>query len=223
MILVLLAAAPVTAGVITNPDITSLLLDFDSGVDDFGSSSGDLRFTGPGGFEVLFTDDNSAGTSPAYGVHITNTNPGNIQVGTSDLVLGTLDPSNTHSSGIVALFSRGAEAVQFFDSDDDSTLKTLFAFDQTGNLIGQSPASSQVTFSIDTSMTGGTAIWSVEFDTEIGSAGGFSDGTVFTIDDFCVDYLTVIPEPAQVSSAFAIVVLLLGVGRRSRKPGSPRC
>ncbi|MCK4627042.1 MAG: hypothetical protein KAV00_17145, partial [Phycisphaerae bacterium] len=168
-------------------------LDFNSGVDSLGNSQGDLVFNGSGAFQVTFTDDDSSGSNGgnAGGVHISNINYGNIKVGTGDLVLGAFNsfdgPNNYHSSGIVAHFSHGVELVQLDDTDDDGTLKTLFAFDEGGALIGQTAAGSQITFQIDISMTGGTLIHSVEFDTQAGSAGGSYDGTVFTIDNFHVE------------------------------------
>ena len=60
-------------------------LNFNSGVDDFGNSTGSLVFGGAGTFLVTFADDDSAGTSggDADGVHITNANYGNIKVGSA--------------------------------------------------------------------------------------------------------------------------------------------
>lgn len=177
-------------------------LDFNSGVDQNGNAEGDLVFTGPGGFEVLFTDDDSDGAfgGDANGVHITNLNHGNIKVGLDDLVLGALNsftgPNNWHSSGIVARFSQGVERVNLFDTDNDGTFKTLFAFDETGALIGQTDAGTMQSFSIDTTMTGGALIHSIEFDAEAGTAGGSLEGIVFTIDDFQVQYAI---EPTRTS------------------------
>jgi hypothetical protein len=97
------------------------------------AAGSDLIATGPGSFSITFTDDKSGS---ANGVHVTNQNPGNVKVGSgSDFVLGATD--GFHSSGIVAQFSQGVTSVSFFDSDDDLTGKTLFAFDQFGSLIGQ--------------------------------------------------------------------------------------
>ena len=199
--------------------LNTLFIDFNNGLDDEGKSSGDLNFFSGDGFSVTFTDDNSAGTVPAYGTEITNTNPGNIKVGSgSDFVLGTLDPNATHSSGIVALFSHGAESVSFFDSDDDSTLKSLYAFDEFGTLIGQTSPSSRTTFLIDTTATGGTPIRSIEFDTAPGTVGGFSDGTVFTIDDFGVEFSSPIPESSSAPLSFGLFVFLCAaIHARSRR------
>ncbi|UCE61997.1 MAG: hypothetical protein JSU63_09760, partial [Phycisphaerales bacterium] len=73
------------------------------------------------------------------------------------------------------------------DTDDDTTPKTLYAFDQAGTLISQTAGASQITFQIDTSMTGGVPIYSIEFDSAPGTAGGANDGIVFTIDNFYVE------------------------------------
>jgi len=179
---------PLSEGATTLIDI-----DFNSGTDSFVISQGTLIFNGENGFQVSFTDDESAGSygGNADGVHITNENYGNIKVGTSDLVLGAFNTyngsQNYHSSGIVAVFNRGVELVRFLDTDDDGTTKTLYAFDANGELIGQTAASSQIIFQIDTSMTGGELIHKIEFDTEPGIAGGSFDGTYFTIDDFYVE------------------------------------
>ena len=92
---------------------------------------------------------------------------------------------NLHSSGIVARFNQGAQVVSFDDTDDDGTLKALFAFDAAGTLIGQSVFASQTTVEVQSVRDcGGQLIYSVEFDTLAGPAGGASDGTVFTIDNF---------------------------------------
>lgn len=173
---------------------TTIDIDFNAGVDSFGNSQGDLRFTGTDGFQVIFTDDNSNGAQggDADGVHITNTNFGNIKVGTNDLVLGAFNdfhPSgnNFHTSGIVARFNQGATLVSFDDTDDDGTLKALFAFDQFGTLISQSAFASQIPVVVEAPTTGihaGKLIFSVEFDTAPGTAGGSLDGTFFTIDNF---------------------------------------
>lgn len=192
-------------------------IDFNSGLSN--ESGGELTYNGSGGFQVTFTDDGSSGTwgGEANGVHITNRNNGNIKYGSeTDFVLGAFNsldgaewgpsPANRHSSGIVANFNQGAELVSFFDSDNDSTVKSLFAFDQAGNLIYQSAAATRQTFLVDTSMTlGNSLIYSVEFDTQAGTAGGSFDGTYFTIDDFHVEYSPSIPEPAP------IALLLIGV------------
>jgi len=178
-----------------------LLIDFNAGVDSFGNSAGELVFNGPNGFQVRFTDDESSGSDGgnANGVHISNLNYGNIRVGTSNLVLGAQNDFlsggtiNRHSSGIVGNFSQGAQRVSFFDTDDDTTQKSLFAFDALGNLIGQTAPGSRQTFSIDSSMTGGRLIYSIEFDTQPGTAGGSFDGTYFTIDDFQVEYFANCP------------------------------
>jgi len=170
-------------------------IDFNSGLDSENKSEGNLIFYGLEGFQVIFTDDNSDGDhgGNANGVHITNKDTGNIKLGlTDDFVLGALntnysDDQNFHSSGIVAEFSCGVELVKFFDTDDDTTVKTLYAFDKDGNLIGNTQAGSQITFQIDTSMTGGKLIHKIEFDTLAGADGGSHDGTFFTIDDFIVE------------------------------------
>ena len=61
-------------------------------------------------------------------MHVTNQGPGNIKAGSgADFVLGATD--GDHSSGIVAQFSPRVSSISFFDSDDDFTGKTLFAFD----------------------------------------------------------------------------------------------
>ncbi len=175
---------------IADEDPFTLNIDFDSGVDDTGASQGDLVFNGPNGFQIRFTDDDSSGDQ-ADGVHITNQNFGNVKAGsTTDFVLGAFNaPSgvnNFHTSGIVAQFSWGVESISFFDTDDDATTKTLFAFDADGNVIAQTEAGTQQPFTLSTADTGGQLIWSVEFDTQSGTAGGSNDGTFFTIDDFSV-------------------------------------
>ncbi len=210
---------------------TSLDLNFNSEIDSNGNSQGNLVFNGPNGFQVVFTDDGSNGVwgGKANGVHITNLGAGNIKVGTTDLVLGAFNNfvgvNNYHSSGIVAMFNQGVDQVSFFDTDDDSTTKALFAFDQLGNLIGQTSAGSQIPFAISTANTGGVLIYKVEFDTAAGTAGGSNDSTYFTIDNFHVEYTpstSPVPEPA--------IMLLFGTGiaglagtrlrsRRSRRLG----
>ena len=168
-------------------------IDFNNGLDSFENSQGTLIFNGVEGLQVSFTDDDSNSTvaGNANGVHITNQNYGNIKVGSDDLVLGAYNSyngqNNYHSSGIVATFSYGIELVSFLDTDNDYTKKTLFAFDNEGNLIGQTNAASQTIFQIDTSITGGKLIYKVEFDTSAGVLGGASDSTVFTIDNFHVE------------------------------------
>ena len=165
-------------------------IDFNSGVDSLGNSQGVLEFHGTDGFVVYITDDDSTGTGgDADGVHITNIGYGNIKAGSgTDFVLGAYNTFNNglnyHTSGIVASFNQGATLVSFDDTDDDGTVKALFAYDQFGNLIGQSPFASQVPVVVDTTMTGGALIYSVEFDTAAGTAGGANDGTYFTIDNF---------------------------------------
>ena len=212
----------------------TLDLDFNSGLDDIGNSTGNLLFNGPGGFQVTFTDDESSGGTGgnANGVHINNINHGNIKVGSStDFVLGAFNNNdcgifvNCHTSGIVANFRQGVTLVRFFDSDDDLTTKTLFAFDQFGGLIGQTQANSQKTFEISLTSespaagplgTGGQLIHSIEFDTQAGTAGGAADGTFFTIDDFHVEY-DAIPEPSSLV-LFALGVLgLSGYAYRQRR------
>lgn len=177
----------------TPPETVQLDINFNAGVDDFGMSQGQLVFNGPNGFQVTFTDDDSTGPSgDADGVHITNMNSGNIKVGSpDDFVLGAYNTpggnTNPHSSGIVAMFNQGIDLVSLFDSDDDGTLKTLYAFDIDGNLIGQTVAGSQQQFTLTPEDTGGVPIYSVEFDTAPGMAGGSADGTFFTIDNFYVE------------------------------------
>ncbi|MHC4696266.1 MAG: CARDB domain-containing protein, partial [Planctomycetota bacterium] len=182
-------------------DVTVLIdLDFNSGIDDLGSSQGDLFFdSGCGDFSVTFTDDGSTGNhGEADGVHISDIGYGNVKAGTGDLVLGAYNdfdgPFNHHSSGIVARFNRGVQLVRLDDTDDDTTLKTLFAFDEIGSLIGQTAPGSQITFQVDTSMTNGRFIYAVEFDSAAGTAGGAADGIVFTIDNFHVEGNMVAPQ-----------------------------
>ncbi|MEM8640992.1 MAG: hypothetical protein AAGG51_19595 [Cyanobacteria bacterium P01_G01_bin.54] len=191
-----------------------LSLDFNSGLSNF--SGGDLSFSDANGFEVTFTDDNSTGSvgGDADGVHITNLNHGNIKVGSpDDFVLGAFNSFsgtvNPHSSGIVALFSQGVESVYFFDTDNDGTHKHLFAFNEIGELIYQSAPGTRQTFFADTTMTtGNSLIYSIEFDTKSGTAGGSFDGTVFTIDDFRVEYSTTsVPEPSTILSSMGIISL----------------
>ena len=188
------------------PQGTSTIdIDFNTGVDDFGESQGTLRFTGKNGFVVYFTSDKSNGNHGglARGVHITNKNYGNCHASnncayapssSSNLVLGALNAPydvnsiNVHSSGIVAVFNQGATRVSFQDSDDDGTKKAVFAYNKDGELIGQSAFASRQAVAIDTSQTtGGQLIYAVEFDTGSGSDGGSNDGTYFTVDDFHVE------------------------------------
>ena len=183
-------------------EINYINIDFNSGVDSDGNSEGNLHFEGTNGFHVIFTDDNSNGSSggDANGVHITNYNYGNIKVGQDDYVLGALNSwanatNNYHSSGIIATFNQGARLVSFDDTDNDGTTKALFAYDEFDNLIGQSPFRSQVPVVVDTSMTGGKLIYKVEFDTAAGTAGGSNDGTVFTIDNFYAE-----TDPTEVAN-----------------------
>lgn len=178
--------------VLGNADTLNIInINFNSGIDSYGNSNGLLHFAGSNGFEVYFTDDDSNGSygGDANGVHISNQNYGNAKVGSSDLVLGAYNnyngSYNYHSSGVIASFNQGARKVSFDDTDDDSTVKALFAYDQYNNLIGQSPFASRTTVVIDTTMTlGGALIYKVEFDTAAGTAGGSYDGTYFTIDNF---------------------------------------
>lgn len=216
----------------------SLLLDFNGGQDSHGSSEGLLKFNGAYGFNVTFDDDGSDGYygGQADGVHITNQNWGNEKAYTDDLVLGAWNtgyswngqPGNFHSSGIVANFSQGVTKVSLFDTDNDDTVKRLFAFDVDGNLIYQTAAMTQTTFMIDTSMTGGELIHSVEFDTEAGIAGGAADGYYFTLDDFYVEYdadptgfgtNTPVPEPATLAF-LAMGAAAAGVRARRRRQGA---
>ena len=191
---------------------TTLDLNFNTGLSN--QAGGDLVFSGPGGFLVTFTDDNSNGTfgGNANGVHVNNINFGNIKVGNpADFVLGAFNnfsgSNNFHSSGIVAMFNQGVESVSFFDTDDDSTTKRLFAFNESGALIYQSAPGTQLTFTVDTSMTSGNSlIHSIEFDTQAGTAGGSFDGTFFTIDNFRVQYSTAVPEPATLALMFTGLV-----------------
>ncbi len=202
-------------------------LDFNSGVDSLGSSAGNLVFQGPGGFSVTFTDDLTDGVhgGKADGTQITDLGWGNVKAGTGDLVLAANNDSidathNWHSSGIVANFSQGVDRVSFDDTDDDGTLKALFAFDQSHQVIGQTGFASMVPFSIDTAMTGGLPIYSVEFDTMAGGGGGSIDNVYFSLDNFHVEYASIeapVPEPAT------LALLALGAGltglaaRRKRK------
>jgi len=174
-----------------------LNIDFNNTTDDYGNDNGNLRFNGPGGFLVTFTDDDSDGAygGQAEGVHITNQLLGNIKSGSqSDFVLGAFDnpysggPARYHSSGIVANFNMGVVLVRFLDTDNDSTVKALFAFDENGTELYRTAHDTQVTFQIDTTMTGGELIHSIEFDTEPGTSGGSTDDTYFTIDNFHVEY-----------------------------------
>lgn len=173
----------------------TFVIDFNSGTDSMGNAQGDLVFESPSGFVVTFTDDDSTGGfgGDANGVHINTIGYGNNKAGSgTDYVLGAFNAPdgalNFHSSGIVATFSEGADSVSVLDTDDDSTTKILFAYDQNGALIGQTAPGSQSVFTLSTANTGGTAIWGVEFDTQSGTAGGASDGTYFTIDDFVVNF-----------------------------------
>lgn len=228
-----LVASAVALGSVT-AHAGAITIDFnvDSGnnTDIFGNSSGDLYFTGSDGFQVIFTDDNSSGGSGgnANGVRISNQNFGNIKVGDSnDFVLGANNSfhssgNNFHSSGIVATFNQGATLVSFDDTDNDGTQKALFAFDENGNLIGQSAFASQTTVVVDTSLTGGALIYKVEFDTLPGTAGGSFDGTVFTIDNFHVEGVSPdnqidigFPVPAP-GALFILGAGLLGLGLRRR-------
>ena len=170
-----------------------VFLDFNSGVDHEGRSQGDLVFVGDGGLVIVFVDDDSSGSygGDADGVHISNLDYGNDKDGSDDLVLGAYNSavggSNYHSSGIVARFSHGMQRVSLECTDDDSTTKTLFAFDEDGKQIGKTAAGSRRPFVVDTTMTNGGLIYSVEFDTKAGTAGGSFDGTYFTIDNFKVE------------------------------------
>ena len=69
-------------------------------------------------------------------------------------------------------------------SGDDETKKSLFAYDEDGNFIGQSEPASQVPVVVTSEMCGGKLIYAVEFDTLPGAAGGSNDGTVFLSSDF---------------------------------------
>ena len=198
---------------------TLIDLDFNSGVDALGNSQGDLIFNGIDGFQMTLTDDDSNGGrgGDADGVHISNKHYANAKVGSSDLVVGAyndwIGADNYHSSGIVAKFNKGVDLVRLFDTDNDATTKTLYAFDQAGTLIGQTAAGSKITFTISVADTDNVPIWSVEFDTLPGSLGGSLDGTYFTMDDFYVEG-PVAPEPATLS-----LLALGGVAlvRRKRK------
>ncbi len=197
----------------------TVLLDFNSQQDDLSQSHGDLVFIGPKGFQITFTDDESNGTSGgnAAGVHLTNDNFGNIKVGSqNDFVLGafntTTGPNNFHTSGIVAQFSKGVDSVSFDDTDDDTSQKTLFAYDAEGTLIGQTASDSMTRFSINTSATGGRLIHSVEFDTEPGTAGGSFDGTYFTIDNFEVTYRSAEAPLPSVDGDGVTIDLYNGIG-----------
>ena len=160
-------------------------------------------------------------------MHITNRNNGNIKVGSvDDFVLGAFNdsgvepptPSNRHSSGIVAFFSQGVDSCSLFDTDNDTTTKSLFAFDASGSLIFQSAAANQITFSVNTSQTVGNAlIHSIEFDTLAGTAGGSFDGTFFTIDNVHIEFEP-IPEPSSLALLSIGAFGLFGYGwQRKRK------
>lgn len=82
------------------------------------------------------------------------------------------------------------------DTDDDDSAKTLFAFGASGDLMFQTVTTAGGKIAIDTSSTNGALIHSIEFDTEVGIAGGAMDGTYFTIDNFHVD----VPEPCVAPS-----------------------
>ena len=218
--LIFLFALLIAAGNIYASNIINI--DFNSGVDSYGNSTGVLHFIGTNGFNVYFTDDDSNGSygGDANGVHITNQNAGNIKVGSStDLVLGAYNnyyssSNNYHSSGIIATFNQGATKVSFDDTDDDGTLKALFAYDQYNNLIGQSVYASQQPVVVDTSMTGGVLIYKVEFDTLPGTSGGSYDGTYFTIDNFYAeaDPTQVAPPPGiTLPEPGTYMLLLLGL------------
>lgn len=212
-----------------NADTLNIIsINFNTGFDSHGVSSGLLHFNGTNGFEVYFTDDDSNGGygGNANGVHISNQNYGNAKVGTSDLVLGAYNnyngSYNYHSSGIVASFNQGARKVSFDDTDDDGTVKALFAYDQYNNLIGQSPFASRTTVVVDTTMTNGKLIYKVEFDTAGGTAGGSNDGTYFTIDNFYAEaYIEQtatppginVPEP---STWFMILFAFAGLAFRKK-------
>ncbi len=211
-------------------------IDFNAGVDSLGNSSGILQFNGTNGFKVFFTDDDSDGTGPgtANGVEITNFNSGNIKVGSpTDFVLGSNNnpvqgQNDSHTNGIIASFNQGATSVSFDDTDDDGTLKALFAFNAANELIGQSVFASQTTVVVNTTMTGGQLIFKVEFDTLAGTAGGSADGTVFTIDNFHaeaneeetapppgIDPELLVPEPSSI--ALAVFAMAFGLFFQRRK------
>jgi len=95
-----LAIAPQSVEALT------LNLNFNSGLDDIGNSTGGLVFNGPGSFQTIFTDDKSGGFPP--GIEITTAGPGNLS---TDPVFGANDPQ--HSSGIIANFSQGVTLVAF--------------------------------------------------------------------------------------------------------------
>ena len=179
MILVVSVAA---AAATSQAGAATFDLDFNSGVDSFGNSSGVLLFNGPAGFSVTFDDDGSGATN---GVQFDLNGTGNKDDGPGDLELGANE--SNHSSGIVAVFSQGVTSVSMFDNDDDFTAKTFFAFDQFGVLLGQDggspypgvppgvfidPADAQRTFTVDQTTTSGALIYSVEFDTLPGAQGG---------------------------------------------------
>jgi hypothetical protein len=176
-----------------DPQLGLISIDFNEGVDHNGNSDGELVFRGLGNFEVVLRDDDSNGSfgGDANNVHINNICYGNQKEGSDDLVLGAFNAAdgncNYHSSGIVAEFNQGVTLVRLDDTDDDSTEKTLFAFDENGTLIGQSEPGSQITFEIDITQTAGRLIHKVEFDTAPGTDGGSYDDTYFTIDNLYVE------------------------------------
>ena len=168
---------------------------------------GTLRYYGEHGFAVYFTDDKSGS---ANGVEITSQQSGNCvaanncegaQASAGGNVLGANDRpgsgTDPHTSGIIAVFNQGATRVSFMDMDDDWTTKSVFAYDENGVFIGQSQPRSKQEVYIDTSMTSGKLIYSLEFDTKQGTSGGAKDGTVFTIDNFHAEGLC---EHTQVST-----------------------
>jgi hypothetical protein len=179
-------------------DTELIRLTFNSGLDSFNKSEGNLLFhgrdfSGVVGFNLTISDDMSSDPifGTAAGVHISSLGCGNIQAGTSDLVVGALNEFvlpywNDHRSGMVITFNTGVDYVQFDDTDDDLSPKVLYAYGQTGTLIGQTEPQAQQTFVVTTAMTCGVRIWSVEFDTANGTAGGVTVDTCFTLDNLIV-------------------------------------
>eukprot|EP01052_Picozoa_sp_SAG31_P004132 SAG31_NODE_168_length_21484_cov_21.524994_11_plen_2243_part_00 len=180
------------------PVASNLLLseDFNSGVDSLNRSAGApaLVFAGAGaaaGFTMWISDDGSEAPpqyAAATGAHITQYGCGHAHAGSADLAVGAsnewvLPFWNQHRSGLVLNFSHPVDAVALDDNDDDSSPKVLYAFDENGTVVGQTPAQANVRFALDLSDTCGARIHAVEFDTAPGMAGGAADDSCFTVDN----------------------------------------